>query len=149
MFIREATEADAQQGSSLLKRSIIELCGRDHKWEPAHIGRWIANKTPENWLCWVNSASEDLYVAERSGILLGIGMLSHASEIVLNYVCPDHRFHGVSKAMLKHMEDRAKELGARSCFVETTITAATFHRSAGYTPVPGFDAVRKMQKCLC
>ena len=72
-----------------------------------------------------------MYQRER-GELLAIGTLTHAGELLLNYVCPDRRFQGISKAMLNHLESRAGELGVECCFVETTVTAATFHRSAGY-----------------
>ncbi|WP_407865974.1 GNAT family N-acetyltransferase [Phyllobacterium phragmitis] len=55
-----------------------------------------------------------------------------ACEILLNYVSPDTRFGGISKAMLGHMEAEAKAKGLACCVVESTKTAVRFYQSAGY-----------------
>jgi len=53
-------------------------------------------------------------------------------EILHNYVSPDARFRGVSRALLAALESRAAERGARQCRLESTETAHRFYRAAGY-----------------
>lgn len=59
-------------------------------------------------------------------------MISLNGVILLNYVSPDYRFKGVSKAMLNHMEEFAKNIGILMCTLQSTYTAKYFYISAGY-----------------
>jgi GNAT superfamily N-acetyltransferase len=60
----------------------------------------------------------------------------------LNYVAPDGRFRGISKALVARLEARAVELGLQACTLDSTGTARQFYRSIGYSeagpPTPGF-----------
>ena len=59
-------------------------------------------------------------------------MISLNGVILLNYVSPDYRFKGVSKAMLNHMEEYAKNIDILMCTLQITYTAKYFYISAGY-----------------
>ncbi len=59
-------------------------------------------------------------------------MISLNGVILLNYVSPDYRFKGVSKAMLNHMEEFAKNIGILMCTLQSTYTYKDFYNSAGY-----------------
>lgn len=59
-------------------------------------------------------------------------MMNDIGEILLNYVSPDTRFGGISKAMLDHMEAEAKAKGLACCTLESTKTAVRFYWSCGY-----------------
>jgi hypothetical protein len=48
MEIRDAETEDALAACQVLRRSITELCISDHRNDPTILGRWLANKTPEN-----------------------------------------------------------------------------------------------------
>jgi GNAT superfamily N-acetyltransferase len=50
-----------------------------------------------------------------------------------NYVSPDARFRGVSRAMLAALEARAMERGNARCTLVSTETARRLYLSAGYT----------------
>ena len=100
MEIRKATHSDAEEGSLVLRRSIEELCHADHGGDPAIIAGWISNKTPAMWRTWVDQDAAELYVATEAGLILGVGMMNAKGEIMLNYVSPDARLRGVSKALL-------------------------------------------------
>lgn len=132
MKIREATHADADEGARVLRRSIAELCRADHNDDQAIVLAWNANKTPETWKLWVNQETTELYVAVEENGIVGVGMLDRAGTIMLNYVSPDHRWRGVSKALLAHMEREAFNRGLRQCVLESTQTARSFYESAGY-----------------
>jgi GNAT superfamily N-acetyltransferase len=50
----------------------------------------------------------------------------------LNYVSPDARFRGVSRALLRALETRAFERGNSWCALTSTETARRFYLSNGY-----------------
>ncbi len=59
-------------------------------------------------------------------------MVTDEGEILLNYVSPDARFRGVSRAMLAALESPAAERGARRRRLESTETAHRFYRVNDY-----------------
>jgi predicted GNAT family acetyltransferase len=93
---------------------------------------WLANKTPENVAAWIARPDNSLLVAVAEAKILGVGSVTDAGEITLNYVSPDERFRGVSHAMLKALEARAMERGNSACRLISTNTAREFYRKRGY-----------------
>jgi GNAT superfamily N-acetyltransferase len=130
MRIRAAQPDDAIAACNVLRRSITELCEADHGNDEAFLARWLANKTPENVSGWI--ANSHVFVAEEGGQILGVAALTAAGHITLIYVVPEARFRGVSKALLREVENKAIELGCQACTLESTKTAEQFYRAAGY-----------------
>ena len=95
-----ATPYDAIAGCVVLKRSIAELCIRDHKNDPAILARWLGNKTTESFAAWAEQRDNSLLVAVEDGHILAVGSVTDAGTIGLNYLSPDARFRGVSRALL-------------------------------------------------
>ena len=124
MRVRTATPADAAEACTIIRRSITELCVIDHE-SDEHLAKWLSNKSPENVLRWMTT--NYYVVAEEDGALLGVAGMNDTGKIVVNYVSPDPRFRGVSKAMMQHLEDRAVALGLSECFLETNKTAPRFY----------------------
>lgn len=58
--------------------------------------------------------------------------MTSAGEIMLNYVAPEVRFKGVSRALLRTLEETARGLGQARCTLTSTKTARRFYRDAGY-----------------
>ena len=56
-----------------------------------------------------------LLVAAENGQILAVGSVTDAGTIGLNYVSPDARFRGVSRALLQALERRAAERGNARC----------------------------------
>lgn len=104
----------------MLRRSIAELCHADHNGEAAAIATWTANKTPDTWKVWIAQHGTTLYVATDGSRIVGVGMLSDVGEIRLNYILPEARWRGVSKAMLAFMEAEAVRKGISVCRLEST-----------------------------
>ena len=115
-----------------MRRSIAELCNADHHDDPAIVGRWLANKTPENVKAWIEDEGNQVLVAVEGDDVLAVGAVRNDGEITLNYVSPDARFKGISRAMLAALERIARELGNGSCRLTSTETALRFYVSAGY-----------------
>ena len=130
--IRDATPDDAKAACDVLRRSISELCVGDHGNDPAILAAWLRNKTPEIVAGWARQPGNSLLLAVEGQTTLAVGSVTDAGEITLNYVAPDARFRGVSRAMLRALEGRAAERGNLRCTLTSTETAHRFYRSRGY-----------------
>lgn len=132
LTIREALEADAETCSRVLCGSIRELCLPDHKGDAGLIARWTGNKTPEGMARWIANPRATLFLAEHDGSAAGVGAISEDGEVLLNYVDPGHRFAGVSRTMLAHLEAALRERGLSMGKLTSTETAHRFYRDAGW-----------------
>jgi GNAT superfamily N-acetyltransferase len=130
--IRDARPEDATQACDVLRRSISQLCVADHGNDPALLDAWLANKKPETVAAWINQNGNSLLLAVERDAILAVGAVTDGGEITLNYVAPEARFRGVSRALLRALEARAVERGNRRCTLTSTATAHRFYRSAGY-----------------
>src|SRR5262245_25531007 len=131
MHVRDAREQDADAACCVLRRSISELCVLDHQGDPATLERWLANKAPDNVRQWIGK--HHVLVAVERDVILGIAAMNASGHVLLNYVSPDARFRGVSKALLQDLEARATSLGLSRVTLQSTATASRFYRAAGYT----------------
>ncbi len=132
LTVRAATPADAEAMSRVLVASITELCQRDHGGDPEKIAGWTANKTPDTVRTWFDNPSAHLCVVERHRAVVAVGSFTDAGEVLLNYVAPEARFSGVSKALLAHMENEMRRLGLAEARLESTRTAHDFYLAAGW-----------------
>jgi GNAT superfamily N-acetyltransferase len=132
MEIREAEPGDAPSACQVLRRSIVELCFADHRDDPVILGQWLANKTPEIVASWIARPDSTMLLAADPGGVLGVASVTDAGEITLNYVSPDARFRGVSRALIDALEDRAMRRGNVRCHLTSTETAHAFYLKAGY-----------------
>ena len=155
MQIRAARIEDAPQACVVVRRSITELCLADYQDDPATLQKWLANKTPANLSSWIAKPDNHMFVATDGDAILGVACVTSCGEVTLNYVSPDVRFRGVSKALLQRLEAKAAELGNERCVLTSTGTARLFYLSAGYEeeglPKSGFftSSSVRMAKRLC
>ena len=156
MQIRAARIEDAPQACVVVRRSITELCLADHQDDPAILQKWLANKTPANLSSWIAKPDNHTFVATDGDAILGVACVTSCGEVTLNYVSPDVRFRGVSKALLQRLEAKAAALGNEQCVLTSTGTARLFYLSAGYQeqqglPKGGFitNSSCRMAKRLC
>ncbi|MCO4823878.1 MAG: GNAT family N-acetyltransferase [Amylibacter sp.] len=130
--IRRATEADAEVAINTLRRSISELCFADHDGDVQEIKAWLRNKTVAAWNDWIAREDVLVLVADRNQTVVGVGMVSLQGKIMLNYVHPDARFSGVSKAMVAAMEEELRSRKVPCCQLESTTTAREFYVNCGF-----------------
>jgi GNAT superfamily N-acetyltransferase len=133
--IRDAVKADAEAACEVLRTSITELCALDHRNDRKILGRWLANKTTENLQAWIADPDASLLVAVDDEAVLAAGSVTNDGEITMNYVSPHARFRGVSSALLKALEARARDRGNTSCHLLSTETAHRFYLARGYRDV--------------
>ena len=127
--VRRAAPEDAPAMSAVLIASITELCAADHRDDPAALSSWLANKTPAGVGQWFANPVNTILVAERAGEIAACGAFNTDRMIILNYVAPNHRFRGVSKALLAAME---AALGPGEATLDSTLTARPFYLAAGW-----------------
>jgi GNAT superfamily N-acetyltransferase len=132
MLIRKARSDEAAVICDVLRRSIAELCGTDHHDDPAILRSWLVNKTPKIVEGWIAEPDNSLLVAVEGETVLAVGAVRTDGEITLNYVSPDARFKGVSRALLAQLEVTAREQGNDVCHLISTETAHRFYLSCGY-----------------
>jgi GNAT superfamily N-acetyltransferase len=130
--IRDANVEDAPAACHVLRRSISELCVADHRNDPEILARWLINKTPDMVASWIAQPDRSLLVAVEQKAILAVGSVNNAGQITLNYVSPDARFRGVSRAMLRALEGRALARGNARCTLSSTETAQAFYLANGY-----------------
>jgi GNAT superfamily N-acetyltransferase len=133
MEIRDAVVEDASAACQVIRRSILELCALDHRNDPTILQKWLANKTPEVIASWIMQPGGSLLVAIDEAAIVAVGGVTNSGEITLNYVLPEERFRGFSRAMLAALEARALERGNARCTLLSTETARRFYIANGYT----------------
>jgi GNAT superfamily N-acetyltransferase len=134
MKIRRAKIEDAAEACAILRRSITELCGLDHRGDKDYLAKWLSNKTVDNVIRWI--LQSNFFVAEEAGQILGVAAITDAGRITLNYVSPNTRFRGISKALMARLEREAVARGIAECILETTQTALPFYQALGYVKSP-------------
>lgn len=132
MEIRRAVITDAPDACQVLRRSITELCAADHHNDPEILRLWLANKTPEIVASWIEKPGSTMLLAVDGNTILGVGSVTDAGEINMNYVSPDAQFRGVSRTLIGALEDRAREQGNARCHLSSTQTARHFYHRLGY-----------------
>lgn len=135
MRIRVAEEKDAESACRVLRQSIETLCVADHENDAQTLDRWLSNKTPDNVRTWIDAPDVTVMVAEQDGAIVGVGAVSTSGDVLLNYVAPQARFQGVSKAVLVAMEEYLRQNGHDRSRLESSRTAHRFYRAAGYQDV--------------
>jgi len=136
MLIHCARNEDAIPAADVVRRSITELCGEEYRGDAQVLARWLANKTSEDLRRWIGSADRSVCVAVGTdGRLVAVGMVAWRGEILLNFVAPEARFLGVSKALMAHMEDHLRAHGVEMVTLHGTHVARRFYFSLGYEEV--------------
>jgi GNAT superfamily N-acetyltransferase len=132
MEIRDATSGDAEAACEVMRRSIAELCEPDHHNDPRILAAWLANKQPHLFEAWLAEPDNSILVAVMDNRIVSVGAVRDSGEITLNYVSPDARFKGVSRALLAALEQRAIDRGVDRCTLASTATARRFYLAHGY-----------------
>ncbi len=84
-------------------------------------------------MSWIKQPDNSLLVAIEDGRVVAVGSVTDAGKINLNYVSPDARFRGISRAVLGALEARASKRGNTRCTLISTETARCFYLANGYS----------------
>jgi N-acetylglutamate synthase-like GNAT family acetyltransferase len=98
---------------------------------PEEIESWAGPRKPEHYV--ESIRNKEFYVAEEDGAVVGFGALGlEQKEIEAVYVSPEVVRRGVGSAILRRLEERARELGIKSLKMDASLNAVPFYKSAGY-----------------
>ncbi len=140
--VRKAEPKDAETAAEVLRRSITELCALDHHGDADTLAKWLANKTPQNFLSWLAKEDNFCVVAEANGQIVGVGLLHRSGEVRLCYLAPGVQGQGLGKAIHLALEEKARAWGLRRLYLESTVSARLFYERVGYRSAgaakPGF-----------
>ena len=130
--VRRTKPEDAAAACRVVRDSIKQCCAEDHEGDPMRLDTWLSNKTPDNFLAWIQRDDLCCFVAEDEAGVVGFGMVSAAGELLLCYAASSVRFQGVGKAMLQEMERWAVAVGLTGLRLESTKTALPFYERHGF-----------------
>ena len=130
--VRIAVSTDADAACNVLRRSITECCGVDHKNDPAILDAWLGNKTPQMVANWFSSPTNFSLVALSEGIVVGVALLTGAGKLALCYLLPEARGQGVGKALLARVEEQACGWGVKALQLHSTAAGQGFFARSGY-----------------
>lgn len=135
--LRPAQPSDAEAATTLLRRSIAELCATDHQHDEATLAAWLANKTPEHFRKMLANPNSFHVVAEENQRLLGVGAISRNGEIRLLYLLPGAQRRGIGKAIYLAMEQQAKTWGLSRLTAHANTDACAFYERKGFQSTGG------------
>lgn len=153
VIVRTAQFEDADKMVEVLRRSIVELCVLDHQNSPDMLSDWLANKTADEARNWISRPNQHVVVATINNEIVGVGTATNNGHVLLNYVSPEFRGQGVSKAVVAALEAYMASQGTGTSQLVSTATAEDFYRKVGYMDLPPHDpdfvpGERRMRKKL-
>lgn len=139
--------------SAVMTASVTELCAADHHGDPRNIAQWVSNRTPEGVATMLARPGQSFFVAEREGEIAAVGAVNREGLVIFNYVSPAHRFKGVSRALMAHLEEVLRGWGHAEARLVSTTTARRFYLAGGWVEdgapkVEGFSTSYPMRKRL-
>jgi GNAT superfamily N-acetyltransferase len=132
IIVRRAAPDDAAEMSRVLVASISKLCAADHGNKHEAIAAWTANKTVSGITAMLANPDLLMFVAGRGNRVEAVGAINRSGMVILNYVAPEARFCGLSKALLARLEAELLALGFSEAQLEATATARPFYERAGW-----------------
>lgn len=145
--VRQAEQEDADAAVDVVRRSITELCGADHRGDEGALARWLANKTPETFRSWVSNPDNFCVVAAAGGDLFGVGLLRRSGQVVLVYLAPGSQRKGIGRSIHAALEAKAVQWGLPLLQLESTADARHFYEALGYRATG--EPVRKYGMVQC
>lgn len=95
-------------------------------------------------------------VAYQNNIPVGCGAFKkfdeNSTEIKRMFTDSENRSHGIASKLLKELEVWTKELGFKSCVLETgtrQVEAVRFYKKNNYNIIPNFGQYKQMENSLC
>ena len=134
--IRDMRDTDARSFLEVHHAAVRGIAARDYP--PELIEVWaplpITQERIERVVA--NLDNETRFVADSDGNVIGIGCLViDNSELRACYVAPDFSRNGIGRALVGAIENAALCAGLEHLWAHSSLTAAEFYRSLGYTIV--------------
>ena len=132
IVVHRAGAADAAAAIDCVRRSIAQSCSADHHDDPPTLAAWLANKTPENFVTWLDNPENRCVVAEYEGRLCGVGLLHRSGQIRLFYIDPEAQRRGAGRAIHAALQQQAHAWKLPRLHLDSTANARAFYEALGY-----------------
>lgn len=132
---RNSTIEEAKSIATLLKRSILEICGPDYGNDRSILGNWIENKTERNVKAWIDNENTIAVTAYLDLEIVGFGLSNSEGEILLLYVLPENKGNGVGSSIYLDLENQLVSRNIKKITAYSTITAKPFYQNKGFTQI--------------
>ncbi len=128
MYIRKATENDAQAAWDIRKEAINFQCIAHYPVELLKV--WTEGEITETF---IEEVAHHFYVAIKNDEVIGTGKINFESgKVDAIFTLPGHMGVGIGKTMLSHLEELARKVGLTNLNLESTLNAAVFYRKCGF-----------------
>jgi len=129
MIVRKAGHNDAEGICRVQSAAIRQLCASHYS--PAEIEAWAGPVEP-NWYRNVIGIRE-LFVAVEGETIIGFAQLNlDTAEVDAIYVHPAAARRGVGSALLRRLEDVARQHDLASLHVAASLNSVPFYKSSGF-----------------
>ena len=127
--VRKAQRKDAKAAWDIRKTAILSQCPSHYSAEELQI--WTNGELSEEF---ADAVEKHFYVAVFTGQVVGTGMVNlETGKIDAMFVHPNHIRTGVGRKIIEHPESLALEHGLGELHLESTLNAAPFYRSCGFS----------------
>jgi GNAT superfamily N-acetyltransferase len=130
--IRQAEPEDADAVIDVVRKSITELCAADHRHDPDTLATWLDNKTPRDFLEWLENSDNFCVTAQMNGTLSGVGFLHRSGAIRLFFVMPGAQRQGIGRKIHAALEEKARHWALPALHLGSTLLACGFYEALGY-----------------
>lgn len=152
-LIRTACEADAESIISVHQKAVHVTAASFYNesivkdWSPLSFERAIHMReklrdNPENTI---------ILVIESDSVVAGFGEIApQFEELRAVYVSPEFSRRGFGAALLRELENRARQAGLKKLWLDSSLNAQEFYRSNGYqVDGPGTHKLNSGQVMAC
>ena len=129
MIVRKAEHNDAEEICRVQSAAIRQLCASHYS--PAEIEAWAGPLEPN----WYRSAigRRELFVAAEGETIIGFAQLNlDTAEVDAIYVHPVAARRGVGSALLRRLEDVARQHHLASLHLAASLSSVPFYESSGF-----------------
>ena len=128
--IRRYTSNDLDEVISVFQGAVRKVASRDY--DQAQIDAW-AQVDRSRWS--LARVSKPTWIAENGSAVIGFSDLEPNGHLDMMFVHPDYQGLGVATALLKTVQDAARDLGLAEIFTEASITGRPFFERRGFVVV--------------
>jgi putative acetyltransferase len=150
-IIREMRSEDARAFLAVHRAAVRGIAAKDYPL--AVIDAWAPMPVTEDAIEQVRANPEKDYrlIAVIEDRVVGIGAAAfEIAELRACYVTPDAGRKGVGSALVKEIERAAREQGVPHLELDSSVTAESFYRTAGYEVIErGEHVLRTGQRMAC
>jgi GNAT superfamily N-acetyltransferase len=127
--IRKATRADSQAVLELRKEAVLAQCAGFYPDDV--LTAWTSNVPSADW---ADRVERGFHVAVDGDQIVASGMLTtETGQVDAIFVLPSHMGRGIGRQMIAFLEGMAREHGLEEMSLESTLNAAPFYRTCGFS----------------